>query len=192
MDPHQHPQNRLASAAKNAYRFIGLIEVPDMAGMTDVRSANDGAPRRVRLRKHKDDLSLRKMQSAVTNGSKILMGVDHRSPWMRRLQDLINYQTVDLGGEDTITSAEKALVRRAAMLTLQLEMMEQRFAENDGEASTKQLDAYQRATGSLRRVLKTLGLARRPRDVSPSLSEYLRTKTIDAEDAEVADAGAEP
>jgi hypothetical protein len=39
----------------------------------------------------------------------------------------------DLGGEDAISSAEHALVRRASMLTLQLELLERKWAtENEG------------------------------------------------------------
>lgn len=45
-------------------------------------------------------------------------------------------------------------LRRVAMLALQLELMEQRFAANEGgEASAKQLETYQRTTNTLRRTL---------------------------------------
>ena len=70
------------------------------------------------------------------------------------------------------------------MLALQLELMEQRFAQNDGgEASVKMLDAYQRTTGALRRTLESLGLHRRPKDVTPpTLKQYLRGSVIDADE----------
>ena len=70
---------------------------------------------------------------------------------MRRLRDLIQLQTSDMGGDESVSEAEKVLVRRCSMLTLQLEMLEQRFAANDGEATVIQLELYQRASGSLRR-----------------------------------------
>ena len=61
------------------------------------------------------------------------------------------------------------------MLTLQLELMEQRWAANEDEVVSPQaLDAYQRMTGALRRVLESLGLKRRARDVAPSLGEIIR------------------
>jgi hypothetical protein len=66
------------------------------------------------------------------------------------LRDLLRAQESDLGGAETLSAAEMVLVRRFSMLTLQLEMMEARFAQNDGEASAKQLDAYQRAANTLR------------------------------------------
>jgi hypothetical protein len=79
---------------------------------------------------------------------------------MRRLKDLIADYVSDLGGEDRVSTGEMALVRRAAMLTLQAERMETRFVEEEGAASPHSLDLYQRLTGALRRVLEALGLRR--------------------------------
>ncbi len=63
------------------------------------------------------------------------------------------------------------------MLCLQLELMESQFARNeDGQASSKQLDSYGRTVGNLRRVLETLGLGRRAKDVTPPS----RGLTVDA------------
>jgi hypothetical protein len=117
-------------------------------------------------------MTLARIHSAVTNGSFILDQVDHRSPWMRRLRDLIDAHTSDLG--DDITEGERRLVRRCAMLTLQLEMMETRWAANDGEASERQISTYQTVTNTLRRTLESLGLHRRMKPVGPSLGEILR------------------
>jgi hypothetical protein len=74
--------------------------------------------------------------------------VDERGAWCRRLRDLINAHVSDLGGQDMVSSAEMILVRRAAMLCLQLEMMESRLAQSGGEASAKQIETYQRVTGA--------------------------------------------
>ena len=112
--------------------------------------------------------SLACFKSAITNGSEILHDVDGRSHWMCRLRDLITDHANDLGGPDALSTAELALVRRAAMLTLQTELMETRWAENNGEASAKQIETYQRTANTLRRLLESLGLQRRPRDVTPS------------------------
>src|SRR6266446_1592142 len=113
--------------------------------------------------------SLSRLRSAITNGSAVLANCDHRSATMRRFRDLIQLHVGDLGGEGNISEAERSLVRRAAMLTLQLELLEQRFAQAGGEATSSQLTDYQRAANSLRRILETLGLRRRPRDVTPSV-----------------------
>jgi hypothetical protein len=89
------------------------------------------------------------LRSAVSNGSALFVGVDHRSAWMRRLRDLFAEHISDLGGEDALSAAERALVRRCAMLTLQLELMESRWNENNGEAAPRALETYQRTVGAL-------------------------------------------
>ena len=118
------------------------------------------------------------LRSAISNGSQLFTDhLDQRSAWARRLRDLIADSTNDLGGIEAVSSAEKLLIRRCAMLALQAELMEQNFAKNeDGAASVKALDAYQRTTNTLRRTLELLGLRRRARDVTPrtpTLREYL-------------------
>jgi hypothetical protein len=126
------------------------------------------------------------LRSAVSNGSVLLPDLDHRSAWARRLRDLISDHLSDLGGEDRVSSAEMLLVRRSAMLALQLEMMEQRWAQNDGAAGPKSLNNYQRATNTLRRTLESLGLQRRQRDITPDPLTYARNyDRRNAEDAEV-------
>jgi hypothetical protein len=77
------------------------------------------------------------LRSAISNGSSLLVGVDERSAWCRRLRDLIGDHVSDLGGADNISSAEMILIRRASMLCLQLELMESRWAANEGEASAQ-------------------------------------------------------
>ena len=92
---------------------------------------------------------------------------------MRRLRDLIKLHTNDWAVR-LDSKSEQRLDRRAAMLTIQLEMMDARFALNEGKSSRVDLETYQRASNSLRR-LESLGLGRRPRDVTgPSLGEILR------------------
>lgn len=115
-------------------------------------------------------------RSAVTNGSALLPGVDGRSPWARRVRDLIDLHISDLGGADAVSEAERSIVRRAATMTVELERMEAGFATT-GEASITQLDAYQRASNSLRRLLESVGLNRRARDITlPTLAELVKGK----------------
>jgi hypothetical protein len=120
--------------------------------------------------------------SAISNGRLLPNMVDGRSAWCRRVKDLIAQHVSDLGGESNISSAEQALVRRCATLITELERREMMFAQVsmiDDEA----LIVYQTATNSLRRTLETLGLKRRSRDVTPSLSQYLDNR-VDREAAE--------
>jgi hypothetical protein len=128
-------------------------------------------------RKKHSQLSSRKARSALTNGRHLLQDVDARSVWMRRYRDLLALHISDLGGEDLVTDPENRLIRRAAMLTLQCEMMDRKFALRDGEASQSDLEVYQRLTNTLRRTLESLGLSRRSRDVTPTLAQYLAAKT---------------
>jgi hypothetical protein len=105
-----------------------------------------------------------------------LPGIDGRSAWIRRCKDLISEHVADLGGEDNTSVAERSLVRRIAVITTELEMMEARFAAA-GQADANDLDLYQRTAGNLRRLLEAVGLQRRALDVSPpNLETYLRTR----------------
>lgn len=104
-------------------------------------------------------------RSAVTNGSRLLPGVDGRSVWVRRCRDVIALHVSDLGGAETISEAERSIVRRAAVLTTELERLEQRFALA-GEASADDLDLYQKTAGNLRRLLEAVGLQRRANPVN--------------------------
>jgi hypothetical protein len=131
------------------------------------------------MARHKQpQLSLSKTRSSITNGRHLLREVDARSAWMRRLRDLIAEHTSDLGGDDLVSEGERRLVRRSAMLCIQCEMLDAKFASEGGQASQNDLDSYQRVTNTLRRCLETLGLQRRSKDV-PTLSEYLKTRSPD-------------
>lgn len=135
------------------------------------------------------EVPMASLRSAITNGSDLLAGdVDHRAAWVRRLRDLINGHVSDAGGIDLISSAEASIIKRASMLELQMEMLETRFAKNDGIASSDQLLLYQRTANSTRRLLESVGLKRRPRDVTPDPLSYAREfARRKAEEAELAE-----
>lgn len=120
---------------------------------------------------------MRQVRSAISNGRYLLDGVDHRSATMRRLRDLYEAHVSDLGGHDHISEAERVLCRRAAMIVLQCELLEMRFAKaEDSTASPKQFERYTKATGALTRLYNTIGTKRRPKDVTPDLQTYLASK----------------
>jgi len=113
----------------------------------------------------------RKGRSRVTNGSVLIPGVDGRSPWIRRCKDIIASHISDLGGVDNCSAAERSIVRRASVMTVELERLEVKFAKA-GEANADELDQYARVSANLRRLLEAVGLQRRPRDISvPTLSD---------------------
>jgi hypothetical protein len=104
----------------------------------------------------------------------LLPTVDGRSIWARRLHDLIYLHLSDLGGEDACSEAEKALVRRASCLIVELEHMETRFALAEVGASPDKLRIYQMTVNTLRRTLESLGLKRRAKDITPHPLDYAR------------------
>jgi hypothetical protein len=113
-----------------------------------------------------------RQRSRVSNGSALLPGVDGRSAWVRRCRDVINAHIADLGGFDNCSAAEHSIVRRAAVLTTELEVLEVRFAKA-GEASSLDLETYQRCANSLRRLLEAVGLRRRPLDLNPRFDDVV-------------------
>jgi hypothetical protein len=109
-------------------------------------------------------------RSRITNGNALLPGVDGRSPWIRRCKDVIASHLSDV---PDASAAERSIIRRASVLTVELERMERQFALA-GEASAEALNIYQRGANSMRRLLESVGLQRRQRDVGPTLGEILR------------------
>jgi hypothetical protein len=120
---------------------------------------------------------VRKQRSRLTNGSALLPGVDGRSPWVRRCKDVIAAHLSDLGGEDNTSAAERSIIRRASVMTVELERMEAQFAAA-GEASPEALDIYARISANLRRMLEAVGLKRVPREVQ-TLDSYLASNTTE-------------
>jgi hypothetical protein len=113
-------------------------------------------------------------RSAVSNGSRLLLNVDGRSPWVRRCKDVLAEHIADMGGVDNCSAAERSIIRRASVLTVELEKMEQRFAVA-GEASAEAIQIYARVAANLRRLLEAVGLQRRATDVGPTLGDILRS-----------------
>jgi hypothetical protein len=101
-------------------------------------------------------------RSQVSNGNRLLPGVDGRNMWARRCKDVL---ADHLSDHPDASIAERSIIRRAAVLTTELEQLEVKFALA-GEASPNDLDLYQRVSNSLRRLLESVGLERRARDVT--------------------------
>jgi hypothetical protein len=119
-----------------------------------------------------------RQKSQITNGSALLPGVDGRSPWVRRCKDVI---ASHLSDTPDASAAERSIIRRASVLTVELERMERQFALA-GEADADDLDAYQRCANSLRRLLEAVGLQRRAKDVS-LLDPLEYARRVDAQEA---------
>jgi hypothetical protein len=95
-----------------------------------------------------------RLRGAVTNGRRLFVEGDGNSAWSRRYRDLIAGHIADMGGRDLLSEAQLSLVKRASAIEVDL-------------------DSFTRAASHLRRILETLGLRCAPRDVTPTLSQYL-------------------
>ncbi|MGE0210322.1 MAG: hypothetical protein AB7S41_01360 [Parvibaculaceae bacterium] len=100
-------------------------------------------------------LTERTYRTQITNGKKLLPGVDNRSLWVRRLKDLIAIYTLELGGIDAISQFDFDMVRRCATMNVLCEMMDVKLAK-DGSLPGEDIDLYQRLTNSLTRTFKEL------------------------------------
>ena len=111
---------------------------------------------RVRLQRER-----KRPRSAVTSGRKQFVSGNPNSAWARRFHDLVVGHIADAGGRDMISEAQLALCKRAAALECELEQLEGRLSQGE----QVDLDKFGRAAGHLRRLLETLGLERRAKNV---------------------------
>jgi hypothetical protein len=89
----------------------------------------------------------------------------------RRFRRVSERLTEDLGGDEFLSTAEKILIQRCAMLATECERM-----EREALSGRVPLDAtvYSTLTGQLTRTLNTVGTKRLPRDVTPpTLRDYI-------------------
>ena len=112
----------------------------------------------------KAKITLSSVRSAVSRGTNLLAGaVDRRFKLPARFCDLVETYTASLGGEHVVSPGQAAIVRRCATLQLFLELQEQKWLANGGDASPRDLDNYQRLTGALRRCVESLELNHGPK-----------------------------
>jgi hypothetical protein len=109
------------------------------------------------------------LRSAVSNGSRVLDGVDGRSSAARRFRDLALSFASELGGESALTEPQKALVRHAAALTIQSEALHASIVRGEPVDSEQLV----RVSNTLARTLKDLGILTKAKVVPPSLKDYL-------------------
>jgi hypothetical protein len=117
-----------------------------------------------------------------------LADLDGRSRAAARCRELVRDFTSDLGGDEQLSTAEKQLVQRAALLATCIEDFEVRWTLGQ----PIELPDYLATVNAQRRVLITLGLERRARDVSNGrlpLRERLMARIPADADAEVSDVG---
>jgi hypothetical protein len=119
------------------------------------------------------------LRAKVSNGTRLHAEADGRTIWSRRFRDLVLGHISDLGGRSVLSEAQIALIKRAATLEVELERMEGKLSQGENV----DLDKYGRATGNLRRVLESLGLERRPRDITTLSDEARLVKLLEPDEA---------
>jgi hypothetical protein len=112
------------------------------------------------------DRSQRAHRSSVSNGSRLfaIAGIDGRSQTSRRFRDLVEVMTIDLGGPDLMSEAKRQLIRRAATLSIMAEAIEADVVRDLGFDILN----YGTVCDRLRRIVETLGIERKTKDVNPS------------------------
>lgn len=99
-------------------------------------------------------------RTRLGNGKDVLLdGSDERTVYVRRLKEVVAEMLDDMGGVTATSAAQRSLIRRAAVLQIELEKLETRFAE-DPTVGERTIDLYGRTAGNLRRTLETLGIKR--------------------------------
>lgn len=109
-------------------------------------------------------------RSAVTNGSRMLVGIDGCTAKARRYRDLVEGLIAEIGGE--LGEAERLQVRNAATLQMHAEELTAQLVRGepiDSEAITRAANGATRALAALRR-------RGRPKGKAPDLHAYLAGK----------------
>jgi hypothetical protein len=126
---------------------------------------SDGKP----LARDRKPSKAARQRSAVTNGTRPFVLGDGNSAWARRWGDILEAHASDLGGWPGLSEAQISLAKRASAIEVQLEQMEGAMSEG----ADVDLDKYTRAAGHLRRILETLGIERRAKDVTEDLGQKM-------------------
>jgi hypothetical protein len=113
--------------------------------------------------------------SRITSGRLLPIDTDMNNGWSRRWSDLIRLFVAELGGDNSVSQAERSLVRRIATMQVACEKLEQEFANNTESTPVTKLDQYQRLANSLRRMLITIGIKRVTIE-PPDLHDYISQK----------------
>lgn len=117
-------------------------------------------------------------RSAVTNGSKLLVGIDGRSPTARRFRDLMQAYEAEIGGN--LTEVECGLVKQAAALTLRAEQMQADIVNGKPVDS----DALIRISSTAKRILGAIGeRAGKRKPAVPSLHDHVARRAAERANA---------
>jgi hypothetical protein len=188
---------RVASGAKLSPRVVKLVarrsHIDFNFRFQFPKMPNAGtAPQRLRSREgdryvsDMSDLSAQQVarhrkqgRSAVTNGKRTLIGVRGASKFGRRYRDLVDLYSAEVGG--VLTETETAMIKTAAALAIQGEMMQAAIINGEPVNS----DDLIRLSSEVRRILDAIGeKAGKRKPAVPKLAAYLASKQAAAEEPE--------
>ena len=112
----------------------------------------------------------------IPDRHELLPGIDGRTTAARVFRDTIEAMVEHLGGVTDVTEPQLLMIRRVAAIEVQLLSLEAAFARSlaeQDEVGFKRMQAYLGMVGRQQRLLEALGLARKPRDITPDLKSYL-------------------
>ena len=98
--------------------------------------------------------------------------LDGRTKAKRAAQRMFNELLSDLGGEEHVSAGQRAIAESAAVLKAMADDQGARFLGGEPIDVT----GFATIANSLRRLLCDLGLERKQRDVTPTLTAYLKHK----------------
>lgn len=101
-----------------------------------------------------------------------LADLDGRTNAAKWARSLVADLESDLGGAERLSAAEREIVQRCALASAMLQDMEATWLTGRGV----DVAAYTTLANSQSRMLKMIGLARRPRDVTPDLDDYVASR----------------
>ena len=115
-------------------------------------------------------------RSRLTNQKDLLPGVDGRTVIYRRFRDIASQIATDQGGLDQLSEARLQLVRRFAATAVLAEQIEADLANG------QEIDVERHALlcSTLTRLAQRIGIDRRAKNITPSLSQYLTTPQDEA------------
>jgi hypothetical protein len=112
-----------------------------------------------------------------------LHDIDRRTAAYRRTVDLIEAIEGDLGGADQLSTGQRQIVQRLGLLCTLSEHLEAKWLAGEGEFDPA---LYVTISNALKRLFEIIGIERKPRDVMPTLQEYLRARERAPDTAEAA------
>ena len=116
-------------------------------------------------------------RSRLTNKKDLLPNVDGRTIIYRRFRDIASQVASDQGGLEELSEARLQLIRRFSAACVLAEQMEAALARGE------EIDVERHALlcSTLTRLAQRIGIDRRARNITPSLSQYLAGRTAPAD-----------